>query len=249
MEDNKKELYEKMGIKTNELDIAKLFPDLNEEVMDKLKTEKEFKNDLTKWVTNNLLGTHFNHVRVCKIPDPKKGDKTKQVDYCESYKACPFYQHNAIREGKECPLEINLLNQKTNELIQGLEIENEEQIDKHILSLYLSSFLLYERASRALAAGSMDMLNIINGENFTNYEKTINNYFKMRDISLKNMEKSMAILEKHYNVRLEKGKNIIKTSFLDKKEKRLNKINEMKSVYKNKLEVIDQTSDEIIEVE
>ena len=133
------ELYKKMVHDEfdnhKDVGIEDYFPDLPDKIVKLIENDFSKKEELMKWVNSEIMGTQFNAIRLCCIPDVNDGKPDKfNDDLCESYKICPLFMNKAAPVGKLCPLEKFKVNRITQELINELDIDIfEDYTDKYII--------------------------------------------------------------------------------------------------------------------
>ena len=165
----------------NEISIEEYFPDLPDSIVALVESDHQKKDELVRWVNSEIMGTQFNAIRLCCIPDVNDGKPDKfNDDLCESYKICPLYMNNAAPAGKLCPLEKFKVNRITQELINELDIDIfEDYTDKYIIGELVTYSLIEDRAARALASSSLGLTTITLGKNGKEYKKAKSFYLEV----------------------------------------------------------------------
>ena len=157
-----------------EIGVEEYFPDLPDSIIELIEADHNKKEELVRWVNSEIMGTQFNAIRLCCIPDVNDGKPDKfNDDLCESYKICPLFMNKAAPVGKLCPLEKFKVNRITQELINELDIDIfEDYTDKYIIGELVTYSLIEDRAARALASSSLGLTTITLGKNGKEYKKT-----------------------------------------------------------------------------
>lgn len=171
------ELYKKMVHDEfdnhKDVGIEDYFPDLPDKIVKLIENDFSKKEELMKWVNSEIMGTQFNAIRICCIPDPNDGKPDKfNDDLCESYKICPLYMNGAAPAGKLCPLEKFKVNRITQELVNELKINIfEDYTDKYIIGELVTYSLIEDRAARALASTSLGLTTVTLGKTGKEFKK------------------------------------------------------------------------------
>lgn len=171
------ELYKKMVHDEfdnhKDVGIEDYFPDLPDKIVKLIENDFSKKEELMKWVNSEIMGTQFNAIRICCIPDPNDGKPDKfNDDLCESYKICPLYMNGAAPAGKLCPLEKFKVNRITQELVNELKINIfEDYTDKYIIGELVTYSLIEDRAARALASSSLGLTTVTLGKSGKEFKK------------------------------------------------------------------------------
>lgn len=179
------ELYKKMVHDEfdnhKDVGIEDYFPDLPDKIVKLIENDFSKKEELMKWVNSEIMGTQFNAIRICCIPDPNDGKPDKfNDDLCESYKICPLYTNGAAPAGKLCPLEKFKVNRITQELVNELKINIfEDYTDKYIIGELVTYSLIEDRAARALASTSLGLTTVTLGKAGKEFKKAKSFYLEI----------------------------------------------------------------------
>lgn len=157
-------LFMNKGKTLENINLNNFFPDLDEKTLELIENDKYAKNNIAKWLENEILGSQFNAIRVCCVPkdvNETKNNISFSNEYCESFKMCPFYRNGNAPEGSSCPLEKLQCLKITEELIKELEIDiYEDYTDKYLIAELIMCTLLENRAFRGLSCTNLGFTNI-----------------------------------------------------------------------------------------
>ena len=156
-----------------EISIKEYFPDLPNQISELIQTDAVAKQEVTKWLHDEVMGAQFNSVRLCCIP--KEEDKfpgSFNDELCESYKICPLFRNNLAPNGNLCPIEKFKVTKLTNELVSELEVDIfSDYTDKYIIGELVTYSMIEDRAVRALGALSLGLTSITMGRSSKTYTK------------------------------------------------------------------------------
>lgn len=177
-------LFHSAGKELQEINLKNYFPDINDEMITLLEQDDKAKNEITKWLENEIMGSHFNGIRICCVPENLETETKMNIsfsnEYCESFKACPFFKNGKAPINQPCPLEkLQCLN-LTTELINELEIDiHEDYTDKYLISELIMCTLIENRAFRGLSCSNLGFTNVKNGKGGKEYTRQSSYYLEI----------------------------------------------------------------------